>query len=55
MDEYEWKRMHPMLWAMFAAASKSNGSSSERAATHADDLCAEFSKRFPVEKRPDDA
>ncbi len=53
-EEYE-ERMKPMLWSMFAAASKSAGATSQRAATHADELVGEYETRFPTEaKREDD-
>ena len=54
MDEYEYKRAKPMLWAMFAAAAKAANQSPSKSAQHADDLLEEFEKRFPVEKRGDE-
>lgn len=52
MDEYEYRRMKPMLWAMFAAAIAQKNSTT-LAASKADDLLAEFEQRFPAEKRED--
>lgn len=50
MDEYEWRRAEPMLWAMFAAACAQRNSPS-LAASKADELMKAFTERYPVRER----
>jgi hypothetical protein len=53
MNKYEYERAKPMIWGMFAAASLACGNKVEGAAKHADEMAAQFEKRFPVEAEPD--
>lgn len=47
MNEREYERMKPMIWAMFAAALAQRNSVG-LSASKADELIVEFETRFPV-------